>query len=161
MRQPPAKVIAAIIAVVALVGLGFAIGRADDSGSATDSSSSSLHTSVSPRSTSSSASRTSSSTSSQSGGTGFDPQPVDWQSCDRGDDCATLDVPIDYQDPSGPTVSLALIRQPAADQAHKVGSLLVNPGGPGGSGVQFVRDGGLGFSGRERRPSCPSPVKSQ
>ena len=135
-----------MIAVVLLFGVGFEIGRQDDGTSKHDTAA--VATSASHRaSTSSSASTASDSAATpSSGGTGFTPQPVDWQSCGRGDDCATLDVPIDYQDPTGPTVPLALIRQPAKDAAHKLGSLLVNPGGPGGSGVEFVREGGLGFS---------------
>ncbi|TDP96343.1 alpha/beta hydrolase [Labedaea rhizosphaerae] len=48
--------------------------------------------------------------------------------------CTTLDVPLSYQDPSGPTVRLALGRLPAVDQAHKLGTIVYNPGGPGVSG---------------------------
>jgi pimeloyl-ACP methyl ester carboxylesterase len=48
-------------------------------------------------------------------------------------------VPLDYQHPHGQTISLALIKLPASDPAHRIGSLFTNPGGPGGSGVQFVR----------------------
>jgi len=64
---------------------------------------------------------------------------IAWSSCSRGFECGTLDVPIDYSNPASGTLSLALIRLPATDQAHKIGSLLVNPGGPGASGVNFVR----------------------
>jgi pimeloyl-ACP methyl ester carboxylesterase len=39
----------------------------------------------------------------------------------------------------GPKVELALIRRPASDKEHRIGSLFVNPGGPGGSGVDFIR----------------------
>jgi pimeloyl-ACP methyl ester carboxylesterase len=55
--------------------------------------------------------------------------------------CATATVPLDYDRPRGRTITLALIRLPAADPARRIGSLFPNPGGPGGSGVQFVRDG--------------------
>lgn len=64
---------------------------------------------------------------------------IAWTACSRGFECGTLNVPIDYSNPSSGTLSLALIRLPATDQAHKIGSLLVNPGGPGASGVNFVR----------------------
>ncbi|GAA5016128.1 alpha/beta hydrolase [Actinopolymorpha pittospori] len=49
-------------------------------------------------------------------------------------DCGTLDVPLDYADPSGRWISVALTRLPATDKAHRLGSLALNPGGPGGSG---------------------------
>jgi pimeloyl-ACP methyl ester carboxylesterase len=50
--------------------------------------------------------------------------------------CATLRVPLDYSKPSGPTIGLALDRLPAT--GTKIGSLLINPGGPGASGRQFM-----------------------
>jgi pimeloyl-ACP methyl ester carboxylesterase len=49
-------------------------------------------------------------------------------------------VPLDYAHPAAGTIDIALNRKPATDQANRIGSLLVNPGGPGASGVQFVRD---------------------
>jgi len=64
---------------------------------------------------------------------------LDWRDCDDGFQCATADVPRDYSRPRGPTVRLALIRRPAVDQAHRIGSLFLNPGGPGSSAVEFVR----------------------
>ena len=48
-------------------------------------------------------------------------------------------MPRDYARPCGPKVRLALIRRPAVDQENRIGSLFLNPGGPGGSGVDFVR----------------------
>jgi pimeloyl-ACP methyl ester carboxylesterase len=69
---------------------------------------------------------------------------IDWTSCEGlpAFDCATMDVPLDYDKPGGDQISLALIRRPADDPSARIGSLLVNPGGPGGSGVGFVA--GLG-----------------
>jgi len=55
-------------------------------------------------------------------------------------DCGTLAVPLDYRRPAGPTINLALERRKADDQAHKIGSLFVNPGGPGGSGRAYGRN---------------------
>jgi pimeloyl-ACP methyl ester carboxylesterase len=52
--------------------------------------------------------------------------------------CRSFNVPLDHDRPDGPAVSLAVVRLPATDPARKIGSLLVNPGGPGGSGVDFV-----------------------
>ncbi|GEL95301.1 alpha/beta hydrolase [Cellulomonas composti] len=63
-------------------------------------------------------------------------QQLEWTTCDEGE-CATAQVPADYADPSGPTIQLALARIPA-DGDDRIGSLLVNPGGPGGSGVDSL-----------------------
>jgi pimeloyl-ACP methyl ester carboxylesterase len=52
--------------------------------------------------------------------------------------CGTVQVPLDYGNPNGATISLALVRLPATDPAHRIGSLFLNPGGPGGSGVDFT-----------------------
>src|SRR3954454_5575562 len=52
--------------------------------------------------------------------------------------CGTVQVPLDYDQPNGPTISLGVIRLPASDQAHRIGSLFLNPGGPGGSGVVYT-----------------------
>jgi pimeloyl-ACP methyl ester carboxylesterase len=49
-------------------------------------------------------------------------------------------VPLDYANQTGPQVDIAVVRLPAADQSKRIGSLVVNPGGPGGSGVEFVLD---------------------
>ena len=66
-------------------------------------------------------------------------EELDWQPCDPGFQCATASVPRDYAHPRGPEVQIALIRRPASDSEHRIGSLFVNPGGPGGSGIDFVR----------------------
>jgi pimeloyl-ACP methyl ester carboxylesterase len=69
------------------------------------------------------------------------PVPIQWAGCGGGFDCGTVTVPVDYADPAGPTLDLAVIRRPAADPASRIGTLLVNPGGPGASGVRRVRRG--------------------
>jgi pimeloyl-ACP methyl ester carboxylesterase len=63
---------------------------------------------------------------------------LDWKSCEHGE-CATLAVPLDATDPTGPQIDLALARVPAANPDERIGSLLVNPGGPGAPGVDFVQ----------------------
>jgi pimeloyl-ACP methyl ester carboxylesterase len=68
------------------------------------------------------------------------PVPVlDWQPCpdpsQRGFDCATAQAPLDYSDPHGATIGLAVIRHPATDPANRLGTLFFNPGGPGGPGT--------------------------
>jgi pimeloyl-ACP methyl ester carboxylesterase len=60
-------------------------------------------------------------------------QKLDWQACGE-DDCTTLTVPLDYADPGGETIGIHVVRRPADDEGHRVGSLLVNPGGPGSAG---------------------------
>ncbi len=65
---------------------------------------------------------------------------VSWTDCTDGFQCATLAVPLDYTKPQGRQISLALIRKPVTDPSRRIGSLLLNPGGPGGSGVRFLRD---------------------
>jgi pimeloyl-ACP methyl ester carboxylesterase len=62
-----------------------------------------------------------------------------WAACDGGFQCATIGVPLDYDQPHGRQVTLAMIRLPATDPAHRVGTLFVNFGGPGGSGVDLLR----------------------
>ncbi|MGV9365082.1 alpha/beta hydrolase [Amycolatopsis sp. NPDC003731] len=63
------------------------------------------------------------------------PAPIVWEaSCPVGYECGHLDVPLSYQDPSAGTVRLAVGRLPATDQAHKLGTIFYNPGGPGSSG---------------------------
>lgn len=69
------------------------------------------------------------------------PVPVAWRSCGGGFDCATVTVPVDYLEPATGTLELALVRRPAGDPSRRIGTLLVNPGGPGASGVRRVRRG--------------------
>jgi pimeloyl-ACP methyl ester carboxylesterase len=54
-------------------------------------------------------------------------------------------VPLDYANPNSRRISIALIRMKAREPANRIGSLVVNPGGPGGSGVAFVRSWGAFF----------------
>ena len=63
---------------------------------------------------------------------------LDWRGCGRFE-CATLSVPLDYANASSRQIELALVRQPARDATARLGSLLVNPGGPGASANDFLR----------------------
>jgi pimeloyl-ACP methyl ester carboxylesterase len=69
---------------------------------------------------------------------GYYAQRLSWQSCDKGFECARLYVPFDYSRPAGPRFSLPVVKLPAADPASRVGALVINPGGPGGSGVEYA-----------------------
>ncbi|HEV2798799.1 MAG TPA: alpha/beta fold hydrolase, partial [Nocardioides sp.] len=65
-------------------------------------------------------------------------QRIEWEPCDTNpdNDCGTLTVPIDYAEPEGETIDLALLRVPAS--GARVGSLVVNPGGPGAPGTSYA-----------------------
>ncbi|MGZ4618460.1 MAG: alpha/beta hydrolase [Frankiaceae bacterium] len=62
------------------------------------------------------------------------PGGLHWRDCDAYE-CATVTVPLDYGAPAGATIDLALIRAPARDEDNRIGSLLINPGGPGASTI--------------------------
>ena len=73
----------------------------------------------------------------------FYSQTIDWQDCSDGTSpfqCGTVTVPLDYEHPDGRTITLALKKLPASDGDAEHGSLFLNPGGPGGSGVEAVAD---------------------
>lgn len=53
-------------------------------------------------------------------------------------DCAAMSVPLDYANPTGRSATIGLLRKKATDPARRVGSLVTNPGGPGGSGMELV-----------------------
>ena len=71
------------------------------------------------------------------------PAQLEWVSCDGGFECATLEVPIDHDDPTAGTLELALARRLAGNPQERIGSLLLNPGGPGGSAIDWVERGTL------------------
>ena len=60
---------------------------------------------------------------------------LDWYSCYGGLDCTTVKLPLDYDEPKGAQVELAVIKSKARKPGRKIGSLFLNPGGPGGSGA--------------------------
>ena len=66
----------------------------------------------------------------------FYDQTVTWQNCGQAD-CAKITVPVDYSDPTGPTIELAAARVKAT--GDKIGTLFVDPGGPGGSAVEYAK----------------------
>src|SRR5215211_2925476 len=63
-----------------------------------------------------------------------------WEACgqkaQKGFDCATAGVPLDYDSPAGQQIRLAVIRHVATDPANRIGAIFFNPGGPGGAGTQ-------------------------
>ncbi|WP_328390825.1 alpha/beta fold hydrolase [Nocardia sp. NBC_00416] len=71
-------------------------------------------------------------------------QELHWAPCPAetvttpGTECANLLVPLDYGDPDGRTLTVAISRAPATDPARRRGILLSNPGGPGASGLDSL-----------------------
>ena len=93
----------------------------DQAGNSTDSSDDSSQTSV------------------PQGLESFYNQDIDWQDCSDGTSpfqCGTVTVPLDYNNPGGQTITIALKKLPASDGDAEHGSLFTNPGGPGGSGIR-------------------------
>lgn len=70
----------------------------------------------------------------------IDSPKISWQPCkeDATAECGTLRLPVDYKKPSGEKFDLAVARRKAADPTKRLGILVINPGGPGGSGVDFA-----------------------
>ena len=73
---------------------------------------------------------------------GWAKSTIRWHSCGPGQpsnlQCGRLSVPLDYSQPHGAKITLGFNRLRAQDRAHRVGSLIVNPGGPGGAGSDVV-----------------------
>lgn len=76
-------------------------------------------------------------------------EPVAWTPCNPDPskpdpgiyDCAVYPVPLDYADPSGEKIGIAMMRRRAGDPSKRIGSLFLNPGGPGGSGYLWATTG--------------------
>ncbi len=66
----------------------------------------------------------------------FYSQQPEWDDCDDGNLCTWVEVPLDYEQPDGETLRLRVLDVPATGEAE--GRIVVNPGGPGGSGVDFA-----------------------
>ncbi|WP_020672453.1 alpha/beta hydrolase [Amycolatopsis nigrescens] len=75
--------------------------------------------------------------------TGGKAAAIDWQPCPdgKGAQCATIEVPLDWSQPDGAKTKIGIAKRQAKDQANRIGTILVDPGGPGGSGVSMVSSG--------------------
>ncbi|WP_175409057.1 alpha/beta hydrolase [Streptomyces sp. TRM64462] len=81
-------------------------------------------------------------------------QRLSWRDCGvPGFQCATLRAPLDYAKPGGDQIKLAVARVKATGPGERIGSLLVNPGGPGGSAVGYLQ----GYAGI----AYPAPVRAR
>ncbi|MER6421311.1 alpha/beta hydrolase [Streptomyces sp. NPDC001137] len=74
-------------------------------------------------------------------------QKLSWRTCGpTGFECATMKAPLDYARPDAGDVRLAVARKKATGKAKPLGSLLVNPGGPGGSAIGYLQQyAGVGY----------------
>ncbi|MFC7976587.1 alpha/beta hydrolase [Streptomyces cinereoruber] len=84
----------------------------------------------------------------------FYAQKLKWRDCGvESFQCATLRAPLDYAKPDGEEIELAVSRVRATGPGKRIGSLLVNPGGPGGSAVGYLQAyAGIGY---------PAPVRAR
>jgi len=67
------------------------------------------------------------------------PTSLKWTDCGAGFQCTTVQVPLDYAHPEAGSIGIAVSRKPATNTARRIGSVLTNPGGPGASGIQFLK----------------------
>ena len=124
---------------------------APTNGSTTDGSSTdAAATTSAPTSADQTSTPTNGSTSNPTGGSqgdaprgleSFYNQTISWQDCSNETttfQCGTVTVPLDYEPPDGRTITIALKKLPASDGNAEHGSLFLNPGGPGGSGIEVV-----------------------
>ncbi|MEU9098932.1 alpha/beta hydrolase [Streptomyces sp. NPDC048361] len=84
----------------------------------------------------------------------YSSQKLSWRACGVGKfECATMKAPLDYAKPAGASINLAVARVKATGPGKRIGSLLVNPGGPGGSAVGYLQAyAGIGY---------PAPVRAR
>lgn len=73
-------------------------------------------------------------------------QPLTWKRCEGEFFCASFEVPLSYADTDGPRIKLQVVKAPAHDPTHKIGALLLNPGGPGGSAFDYALYSSSSFS---------------
>jgi pimeloyl-ACP methyl ester carboxylesterase len=72
-----------------------------------------------------------------SGTTSASPSKLTWSRCDTSFRCAVLTVPANYASPAEGSLGISVVELPATGAAP-IGDIVINPGGPGGSGIQFL-----------------------
>lgn len=70
--------------------------------------------------------------------TTFEVAPIEWSEFDDDVDVATVTVPVDYENPGGDQFELFVARHRALEPDERIGSLLINPGGPGFGGSDYA-----------------------
>ena len=136
-RRVVVVVLACVVALAVAAAVAYAGNRGDDTKTASGPSRPSSSTAASPSATDSAPMPATDAALGR-----FYDQKLKWHDCGR-DKCALLTVPLDYDNPGAKSIQLAVLKVPA--QGHRIGSLVVNPGGPGGSGVQYAAAGSLQF----------------
>lgn len=140
MRKPLVIAVVAIwalvLVVVAAVAVTVVVKKSGDDDATTSSSPSPATTPSTPDSSSTAEAPV------PPGLEKFYSQQIDWQPCGS-DDCGTLEVPVDYAQPDGETIELAVER--AAATGDRIGSMVVNPGGPGAPGTDVAKDADFYF----------------
>ncbi len=136
------RLVPALLVTAALAAAG--CGGDDAGGEAVAEPSTTTSTTEAPATTEPTSTTAAPPTPSPDGGLGgFVPQPLDWEECGSGTECATLAVPLDWSAVDGATIDLALRRSPATGPAdQRIGLLLFNLGGPGAPTNDSVPGGG-------------------
>ncbi len=131
----PAAVLTAVLALL-LSGCGVFGSSSDATGSSGATGSS--DPSASPALTPSPAPSAAAAAPPAPGLASYYGQTLTWRACRGGDRCANLKVPLDYARPTGRAISISVLKVPALDKKQRLGSMVVNPGGPGASGVDYA-----------------------
>jgi pimeloyl-ACP methyl ester carboxylesterase len=76
----------------------------------------------------------------------FYAQTIEWSDCGDNFDCTSVEVPMSYDDPTGETIEIAAKRHNHTEGDAAVGTMFVNPGGPGASGLEMVESSSFYFS---------------
>jgi pimeloyl-ACP methyl ester carboxylesterase len=165
-RRPPRQPVAAGAVALALAVAACSGGadRASDDGGDRRTAATSASPSATTRPAPASGSESSGSGTAGSGTTSASPpaavpkglerfysQRPAWSACGEDFQCTRVEVPVDYGRPSGDVLRLSLIRLPAGSRGDRLGSLVLNPGGPGASGVDYARRAGTVVSDAVRR----------
>jgi len=139
VHRPSRLLIAVVLALLAGAACSSGAGKVAESGKAagtitTTAAPVPATTTAPPTTTTTAATTTTAPAPTTAPAATTSPGGLRWAACGALQ-CASLAVPRDYADPAGPTLTLALARRPARTPAARIGSLLINPGGPGDSGV--------------------------
>jgi pimeloyl-ACP methyl ester carboxylesterase len=78
-------------------------------------------------------------------------QKLDWTTCRGNDRCAQLRVPLDYAKPTGRAIGIAVLKVPTTSSSGRLGPMVINPGGPGASGLDYAAGARTTFGAALRR----------
>ena len=138
MRRPPPRAIAVLAVAVALVVAGGSLAACG--GSSKKKNSVALVPSTSTSTAGSSSATVPAITAPVTAAPGVAAPVFNWQDCGDGFQCTKIHPPLDYARPDAGTVDVAVARLPASGaKGQRIGSLFVNPGGPGAGAVDFAR----------------------